>query len=256
MNNKNSPDKHYSHTRYLIISRGRTGSALLSDSLNLHPLIRHAGEVIGTPRLRIPKIKKRILEKGIIRYIEDCYAIAHDEVVVGMKILYYQIETPFAEYWGLNDLPVILDYMLSDRTLKIIHMKRRNRLRTLNSIEMAFQTKQHQLHDENKRIRDIQIELPIERCLLEFNRIGNWENQFDKLFSGHAIFNIFYEDFVNDKDSTYKKLLDFLGVPRQDFKSKMLKQNIRSLPDMIKNYRQLKKYFKGSEWEIYFEDQE
>ena len=61
-----------------------------------------------------------------------------------------------------------------------------------------------------------------------------------------------YENLAAERDLECDRILDFLGVPRRKLKTRMLKQQTRSLPDIVTNYRMLKEHFDSTEWSSFF----
>ena len=78
-------------TRFVIITRGRTGSNLLLSLLHSHPKIRVWGEVIGEDRLREKYYQNRIRTKGAVPYVKKHLERTGFESSVGIKVLYYQM---------------------------------------------------------------------------------------------------------------------------------------------------------------------
>jgi hypothetical protein len=162
--------------RFAIITRGRTGSNLLHSLLGSHPRVRAGGEIFGEYMLRQPEMKKEILTLGPALYARRCFDRTGFESAVGIKILYHQIEQPYAWNCGVEGLPEVLDFLKSQEDIKIIHLKRRNRLKTLTSRRVAKLTKKYLEYEEQAaRANNIRISLTTDECESEFNSIGQWE---------------------------------------------------------------------------------
>ncbi|MHC4842578.1 MAG: hypothetical protein ACYTEE_02130, partial [Planctomycetota bacterium] len=73
--------------------------------------------------------------------------------------MYHQLEENYARRWGINDLGNILDYLKSNKVIKVIHLKRRDRFRWMVSIKMAGKSKVYAIRDDSKRDKDITVEL-------------------------------------------------------------------------------------------------
>src|SRR5690606_26460474 len=105
--------------KFIVLSRSRTGSNLLISFLNSHPNIRARGEMFA--RLN-GKNCKDVLARGFAR--QPFYVKA-----TGFKIFYYHpMDDDSGHVW---DVLAELD------DLRIIHLKRRNILRTLISRKIA-----------------------------------------------------------------------------------------------------------------------
>jgi LPS sulfotransferase NodH len=241
--------------RFAIITRGRTGSNLLDSLLASHPRVRSRGEIVGEYMLRQPEIKKKVLTLGPALYARRCFDRTGFESVVGIKILYYQIEQRYAQKRGIERLPEVFDFLKSHEDIKIIHLKRRNRLKTFTSFRVAnlinkhIEFKEHAGGDNN-----IRISLASDECESEFNRIGQWEKFYDHAFQGKKMLEVFYENLVAEQQAECHRILDFLGVCRRPLVTQMKKQRTRPLREVIENYDELKKHFAGTEWARFFDE--
>jgi LPS sulfotransferase NodH len=240
--------------RFLILSRGRTGSNLLASLLNSHPAVRVRGEVVGEAVLRDPDQKAEVLAEGPREYVERCLDRTLFESTVGVKILYYQLERDYEETWGVPGLTDVREFLRSQPDIKVIHLKRLNRLETLASIRVAAITKEYDSRSRSSSANHIRISLAPGDCEEEFDRIGRWERDYDEFFEDHEIFGACYETLVAKWQEEFDRILDFLGVPRRILRTSMRKQRIRHLSEIIENYEELKTRFSGTEWSAFFED--
>lgn len=185
-------------------------------------------------------------------YIEYLFARRRLESTVGVKLLYFHVQEDYAARWEIDTIPHIFHYLVEDKRIRIIHLKRRNRLRTLTSRRIAEKTRQWVLNDEQQRELRHVIELSPYECETDFRQIGKWEEEFDTLFNQHRKTVVYYEDLVCNRTQECSRVLDFLGVRQRTLQTDMLKQNAPSLPTLINNYHALKVHFIGNEWEGYF----
>lgn len=257
---------------FVIITRGRSGSNFLLSLLSSHPMVWHCGEVVGESRLRKVIVKAAIKTIGTVPYVKSCIGaitaraaasmpyikgcLKEKEFVlaIGMKILYYQVEGEYARKYGLKDLHKLLEFLRTNKAIKVIHLKRRNRLRTLVSIKKALNTGQYLLHHEKGQVKEVQIELSPDECKEEFERTGSWERKYDTIFQKHEMLEAFYEDLVSNTDQECYRILTFLGVGQQCLRARTLRQNLQGISQVVSNYKELKRHFRGTEWEAFFED--
>jgi LPS sulfotransferase NodH len=240
--------------RFVVLTRGRTGSTYLLSLLESHPRIRVWGEVFGEARLRRHYIKARILANGPVRYLERCFERKGWEAAAGIKIMYRHFETDYALAWGIPELPKILAFLKKSKDLKIIHLKRRNKLKAIVSGKMAAATRQYIVTKEAKRAAGVQIELFPDECEQKFEQIANWEKTYDESFEDHEKLNIYYEDLTADTESEHNRVLDFLGVAKRRLRAKTIKQRVRPIHKVVKNYEELREKFVGTEWEEFFQN--
>jgi LPS sulfotransferase NodH len=211
---------------------------LLISFLNSHPSIRADGEVLN-------KLNGRhyteILEKVFSR--QPYYIAAR-----GFKIFYYHpIDIESAELW--HDLREAVD-------LRVIHLKRRNILRTMISRKIA-------LSQEVWRIPSVRGQHPAGKMAVSFTpteleqgfmETKRWEEEGDEAFQGHPMVSIDYEDLVDSTDATFRKITDLLDVRFVPPKTNLRKQNPERLRDLVTNYDELKSAFAASKWHVFFDE--
>ena len=228
------------YSKFIILSRSRTGSNFLLSLLNSHPNIDCYGELFlhlrGKDSL---EIWKRIFKKHPGRI--KC---------VGFKLFYYHpVDSDDKKVWNLIE---------GDPQIKIIHLKRKNLLRTILSRKIAEKTKIWKENSTKTFIppKEKAVKLSHVECLNEFNKIRAWENEADARFSKHAIFEIYYEDLVHQRDVVMNDVYSFLNLKKHQPYTDLRKQNKEGFQDLILNYNSLKVSFTGTGWESMFEEDE
>jgi LPS sulfotransferase NodH len=242
-------------TPYCIVTRGRTGSNLLCSLLRSHPKVHDAGEAIGDWSFAHEgsTLRRDLLERGSNAYVASLFRRRRFESAAGFKVLYEQLEPAYARRQLVPDLLGVVDFLQSKRTVRIIHLKRRNRLETLVSKEIAFAVREHVLLDGEGAANDVTIRLTPEQCEQEFLRIGAWEERYDEIFHRHALLQLTYEDLVSDLDYESSRVQEFLGVSRKPLHTRMRKQIRRPMTLVVENYAELEKELAGTPWAVYFD---
>ena len=240
--------------RFIIVSRGRSGSNLLVSLLNSHPAVRVHGDVLGESILRDPDRKAEILSEGPREYVKRCLDRNLFESTIGAKVLYYQLERDYEETWGLPGLTDVREFLRSESDIKVIHLKRLNRLKTFASIHVAAITKEFISRNRSGGAGHVRISLAPGDCEREFKQIGQWERDYDEFFEDHEIFDACYETLVARWQEEFDRILDFLDVPRRILRTNLQKQRSKHLSETIENYEELKAHFSGTEWSTFFED--
>lgn len=229
---------HRDFKKFIILTRSRTGSNMLMTYLNDHPHIASDGEVLGT---LAGQDYKKILAKVFGK--QPFFIKAK-----GFKIFYYH---------PLDEKPDDLWTTLADMNdLHVIHLKRKNILRTLISREIAgiqnvWYTSSSQ---QQKTDQSISVSFTAEDLADKFEQTRNWEQGGDELFKHHPLLTVYYEDLANDRDAAFKKVTDFLGFEYIHPETPLTKQNNKSLKETVSNYDELKMAFSGTEWESFFEE--
>lgn len=200
-------------------------------------------------------ILQRVHKQGLLNYVKQQLAPQADERLVGLKILYHQLEQEHGQNWGIADeLPDILDFLKQNRDFKIIHLKRRNRFRRLVSAKIVEQNQVYILFNRRRRDNQIQVELTPAEVVEGFNHTVIREMMYDQFFAEHALLELFYEDLTTNTVEEGKRVLDFLGVAYQPLRVSTVKQNVRPLREMVKNYEALKQHFAGTQWAEFFDE--
>ena len=238
----------------LVICHGRTGSNFLLWMLESHPHIAQISEPFGTNELVHPWVVSRIREFGPLEYLKHGLRRKSNERVKAFKFLYLQFETDFAKQWGIPDLEDIRKYLSNTLDMKVIHLKRRNKLESLISLRLAQITKKYILTNPQKRVNDIQIELTPDECFSEFEKVTAFEEYYSALFAGHPLLEVYYEDLCINPQAEGKRVLEFLELKEFPLQERTVKQNIRPMREVLKNYDELKEYFSGTVWENLFSE--
>jgi LPS sulfotransferase NodH len=199
-----------------------------------------------------------IVKLGPVSYVSRCFKRVGRESAVGIKVLYYHVGERYGRKWGADGLPDAMDFLVSQRDIRIIHLKRRNRLKSLTSMRVAAGTGKYlatsDVGDQTERGDSARIRLTPDECEEEFRQVQRWEKRFDDAFQDHKLLEVYYEDLVAQRQAECDRILDFLGVARRSLVTRMTKQRKSTLSEVIENYDDLKKHFAGTEWADYFAD--
>lgn len=232
---------HSDFTRFIVLSRSRTGSNLLISLLNSHPNIFCENEVFA-------KLNGRNHEDILARvYAKQAIHIK----AKGFKIFYYHpTDDKLSDIWNT---------LISDKSVKVIHLKRRNVLRTVTSRKILESTKEYMRRKSNgcNDIKPKKTEFSVRELHFLFNETRNYENKAENDFQNHDLLSLYYEDLARDTDETVKKIVKFLGINHMHPSSTNLaKQNPQQLEVLINNFYELKSAFLETEWEPFFEEQD
>lgn len=248
---KGQPD----YTKFIILGRPRTGSTLLRSLLNSHSKILVLGELFrkGThigwdmpgygqnSRLLslVTNAPARFLQKEVFHSYPKGIA------AVGFKMFYHHAETgPQKEIWP---------HLSGRKDIKIIHITRKNILKTHLSLVRALETGQWYASKKNALKDPGPVHLDCQSCREAFIKTEKEEMEFDRFFSGHPKIRVTYEDLTKDRHGEMVKIFNFLGVAYEDTAPSIVKQSGRPLDEMIENYHVLKKEFKNTRWKYFFE---
>ena len=97
------------------------------------------------------------------------------------------------------------------------------------------------------------IELDFNETLKGFQQIRSWEKEYDHYFSSQSVYELFYEDLVNNYEYEMSGIQKFLQIPHSKPRASTKKQSKKKPSESISNYEELKKHFIDSEWASFFE---
>ena len=243
--------KNKDYSKFIILNEIRSGSNLLKTLLNSHKNAFCFSEIFSpycsnvfngafknTEKLNL------IRDKYPIKFLENMVFSGYksDINAVGIKIIYNH----FVEF------ELIKNY-LKENNIKIIHLRRKNLLKAFLSLKKANKSGIWFSEGKLKENKSIDfIRLDYEDCLKFFEETSKKIKYFDDFYKNKI--NIFYEDLIKNREFELKKIQVFLGLEVQKLEANLVKQETKSISDSILNYYELKEKFKGSKWEVFFED--
>lgn len=237
------------YTRFITVGSPRTGSTLLMRTLNNHSGIVGFGEIVKNID-RYPGHYhefghgEALFRRDPVSFLESRVFRKYPPVVgaVGFKIFYHH--APRDTAWG----KAVWDYLLAQSDLKILHLKRRNLLKTFLSRKQAGLTGEYIKYSGAGRA--VALDAAEARAFFEQTRAA--EQEYDAMFSSHPTFEVVYEDLTGNFGTVMRGIQSFLDVAHQDVDPGTEKRPSRSLSSQIENYAALKAQFAESPWESFF----
>lgn len=221
--------------KFIVLTRSRTGSNLLVSMLNSHPDVRCGGEEL-----------RSLNGRQVSEAIETSFPIRQALKASGFKIFYYH---PLDDSSG-----AVRDTLSAMRELRVLHLMRRNILRTLTSRKIATQTNvwhsrtQTTVAADDKRVFFTEDELQS-----GFIQTKQWENEYASRFDESRTLQVYYEDLVGNYDGQFRRIASFLEVEPHQPRTDLKRQNPEPLDKLIVNYDALKEHFANTEWAVYFD---
>ncbi|WP_420349451.1 sulfotransferase [Pelagibius sp.] len=230
--------KHRSFKRFMVLTRSRTGSNMLMSFLNSHPNARADGEVFS-----------KLNGRDYRQVLAEVYARQPIFVKAkGFKIFYYH---------PLDGQPdEVLGHLRSQEDLCVIHLKRRNILRTLISRKIAglqglWAVDRTKAVDKGTRKS---VSFSADELEEGFQQTRAWEEAADRAFERHPLISVHYEDLVANRDASFERVLTFLGLPALPLETNLRRQNPESLRALVTNYDSLKSAFAATPWRSFFDE--
>ena len=229
---------HRDYVPFIVLSRSRTGSNLLVSFLNSHPHAYAEGEIMGRLGTRDPR---RAVDEAFGRQARYIRA-------KGFKLFYYH---PVDQ-----DPRTLSSILVGIEALRVVHLRRRNILRTVTSRRIA-EIRDHWTSVETARGStpvSASVTFEPEELRREFEQTCRWELEGQRTFADLPVHELAYEDLVDDPVRRFREVTNFLHlepcVPRTPFR----RQNPQPLSQLIDNYDELKLSFRGSPWQDFFVD--
>ena len=222
---------HQVDRRFAIVGHARTGSNYLLDGLKSSSAIRMYHEIFAshnrTPGKDYEKVLSTVFQPE-----------SRSTKLVGFKLFYNHLTD---EEW---------DKLVAWKDLKVIHLTRRNRLRTVISLEIAFKTGQWTNSGGSGKLQERRIWLDPSKLLKRLEQIEQGEIATRQRFSDRPILEVVYEDMVRLPQEVFGRVGAYLGVdglnPSQ---IRIKRQNPESLAQLIINHEEIETVLKNTPFE-------
>lgn len=249
------------YQKFIVLSHPRTGSNYVIDLLGSHPSIVTYGELFS-PGFLLGSLKPAIVKRWPFIYHAYTYIRERFPLVILKHVVFRHYRKKvsavgfkiFYEHAHTGKSKAVWPFLRETEGLKIIHLKRRNILRSYVSYLIANRTGEFIRFSTNAPPRAVRVKVNIKRCRARFSKIERDRAKFEKYFSGHDILTVWYEDLCARPQQQLRKIQSFLGVSAAPLYSTVVKQNTGPLWEIVSNYRELRKAFARTRWAAFFDD--
>lgn len=235
--------------KFVILSSGRSGSNLLASFMKSHPKIFQHGEIFGEFQLEYPSVRRRINRAGLGTYLDQRLSRMTTEEAAGVKILYGNLEPRYGEIRGIPGTDALMDHMLADPAIRIVHLRREDKLAMLISMRLANELSQW----VSGSYGDTTVILPVDWVREQFAWLEGWEARIASHFPEDRLLDMSYEGLVADTSGEMARLVEFLELKAAPVSSRMSRQNKRSKAEVVENYAELCEAFAGTPYAPMFE---
>lgn len=230
----------YPDNKFVMYTRGRTGSTVLTDLINCHPEIYCDVEIFNflysNTKVKYPRL-----------YINSCSkrASVHKKNVYGFKVKIGQLmsEHKYADYDKLL-------IRLHQEGWKYIYLKRVNFLRhQLSNIVAAGTNVYHLKNGEQKHKEKITVKC--EQLLRGIEYGEKVEKKEEENLKHISHLTLIYENDIEDNSrhqETADKVFSFLGLESVRVKTDFKRIIPDKLEDTILNYDEVYNFFKDTEY--------
>ncbi len=225
------------YTPFLILTEARSGSTLLTRTLQSHPHVTARGEVLNA-------INPEYVEDDHVENVRRVYIPYPRHVqAVGFKLFYTHNDDGRHEAWKWlrTQYPA----------LKIIHLTRENRLRRYVSLMISVQTQKwvRAAHSTARSQQAIQVHIDVQKWHEQMRSVNAARDTAVSFFEGHDMLSVTYADLTKNWSETTKRIQTFLGVAPRTLKQRTIKQNPYRLSELITNYDEVDAALTGTEYE-------
>lgn len=228
---------HAVDRRFAIIGNARTGSNYLLGGLKTSPSIRVYHEIFADHNRQIGKDFDRVF--ATVFQPESRLTRA-----VGFKVFYNHLTD---EEW---------QKLLAYESLKVIHLTRRNRLRTVISLEIAFKTGQwtQSAKRNSNEIREKRLQLEPARLIHRLEQIEAGEMATRARFRDREILEIVYEELVSSPVENFAAVGRYLEVDGIDpSQIRLRRQNPEPLQQLLINYDEVEAALRNTRFAGYLQ---
>ncbi len=159
--------RHRGYRRFMVLTRSRTGSNMLISCLGSHPAIHAEGEIFQ-------RLNGRTSEEILDALFDDRPRRIR---AVGFKLFYYHpLDDPHADLWQI---------LRAMRELHVIHLRRRNLLRTLVSRKIAGVRDVWSSLEEERSDGGVdgkRVTMTAEELRAGFRQTREWEEEYPRMF--------------------------------------------------------------------------
>lgn len=206
-------------SKFVIFAQGRTGSTLLTSTLDRHPAIHCEDEILIVPRA----FPQRFIELSARQKAAQAY---------GFHVKITQLHA----WQGIHDVAAFLCEMQKNGW-KIIYLWRENALRHVVSNVFAEASKAY--HMDGSQERPNTIELPLNRLSKDIEFRMHLRDAEKSALRDLDFFAICYErDLMRPEDQlrTFASLQHVIGVTGTALQPKLKKMVIKPLSELLSNY--------------------
>lgn len=221
---------HSSYRKVVIVCQARTGSNLLVSLLNSHPNVSISGEIFDFLN---GQSTKDIWNNQFKKYPKKIK-------VVGFKIFYQHPFDGEKDVWGIIN---------KDPSILIIHLTRKNTLRSYISLKIAEKTNRwHESINSKDFPSEKKIKVDIEEyskyCIKTDNYIKLTQKHFSK---SHDFIELSFEELTKDNQKCINKISASLALETFYVSTKMIRQNPEPLNNLIINYNEVESFMNSAD---------
>lgn len=243
------------YQKFVIAGYERGGSTMLTSALTRHTqahcfseVFNHAEPMFATAGYRNHSPWLQALRQHRPQAFLDAFVFrgyAPQIRAVGFKI--------FPEHAQDPRFAAVFERLVSDPSVKFIHLTRQNKLAVYLSMVRARATGVWAVTGKDAEQTQQAARLEPEECEQAFETLIAKEVLFRETLAGRDHIDVTYEQLAGNDASHYGRIQSYLGLDWEDMRPRTKKQRTLPLEKAISNFAELREYFSGSSWAFLFD---
>jgi LPS sulfotransferase NodH len=236
------PSKYSQHNKFIIYAQGRTGSTLLVNSLNSHPLIFCEREILMDKNLpfdhQVANYQKMLRGKSSI----------FRSRVYGFKVKIYQL----TEQHDIKCPVSFLEYA-HNNGWKILYLYRENVFEHVLSNCVAEELGQYHFSKKSNKVNysKLKLNLDCDSLISRMNERVQYKKDEELSMGDIPHMTIKYEDLSTNIQSVCSTIYNYLGIENYKTYTEIQKTNTKRYSDLIVNIDEVIKKLREANLEKY-----
>jgi LPS sulfotransferase NodH len=245
--------------KFLILAGRRSGTTFLASSLDSHAQIECTKEIFSTKRrFRYFQVDKS--GSSFYKFRSTTFNRQFDYIFRRQQLITSFLTEIFApcdtikakgirlSYEQAHKYPEVLRWALKNN-VRVIHLIRENSLKAIVSHFTAQKRGVHHVTSNVERVTVRVSPAKLKKLLIKRN---NDTEKYRQMFNERQYCEVCYETFVKNREAESRRIFDFLQIDQfMALTSNLVKQNPDSLKDILDNYEEVSRAFKGTTFEKY-----
>lgn len=244
-------DMSNTQKRFIIIAGARTGSTFLKNMINSHPDVICFGEVLNKTKIQwdiddlntqfnTPEIID-VRDNDPVSFTDYVYSLGKesDAKCVGFKSLY-------RHYNYSPRHKQLIQYLLENEDIRIIHLKRLNSFKVFCSLQIANMRVARGTTMNAYRPDDVEEDLSItvnpESCLQYAKKSAVNMTKFDTLFAHRKPLTVRYRDLSRSTAKAMAEVVRFLDLEPAPLSINTHKVRKQPISEVVENYDEVAEF--------------
>ena len=248
--------------KFVVAGVQRTGTTLITTSLNSHPHVHCAGELF---KMTKASWNHDVIDGGYRTFRDASLGLRMKDLFLRNRLvpgfLDQFFERPGFDAIGFklmlnhtrsDRFPMVLPYLIKQH-VSVIHVLRENVLRTHVSRLMASHRRVYHMTERPTELPKLSV--PLDDLETRLKKIAADADTIYSLFHGHVPYlSVSYENYLRNSQFENERMLTFLGLPQRELHSPLVRINPEDLPQTVANWEQVSKRLQDTPFAKFLKD--